>query len=71
MKSGNLIVEPTDDSARETLQAAKLPEGLTLKPLDKSPRSPTVSTYIVIKGVHESIAAEIERLLGLPCKRHE
>ena len=70
MKSGNLIVEPSDDVARATLQATSLPEGLNLKPLNGKSRSPAVSHFVVLKGVHESIeAATIERALGLPCKR--
>ena len=65
-----MIVEPTDDTARATLEVVSIPEVLTLKPITGESRAPTVSHFVVLKGVHESMeAADIERALGLPCKR--
>ena len=69
-KGGNLIVEPIDDASRITIQATILPPGLTLKPLNGESRSATVSPFVVLRGVQESIeAATIETALGLKCKR--
>ena len=69
-KGGNLIIEPIDDAARITIQGATLPPGLTLKPLNGESRSATVSPFVVLRGVQESIeTATIETALGLKCKR--
>ena len=70
MKSGNVIIEPTDETGRATLEATTLPANLQLKPLGGSSRAPATSQYVVLKGVHEEIPAEkIEEILKLPCKR--
>ena len=58
MKSGNIIIEPTDEASRAIIEAATLPANLQLKALDGSSRAKSASQYIVLKGVHEDISAE-------------
>ena len=49
MKSGNVIIEPTDETGRATLEATTLPANLQLKPLGGSSRAPATSQYVVLK----------------------